>query len=108
MPRRVWLATGLAWAASSVILLAGPLYRDPQAIVGWAAVIAYSAAWLLLAPSIVLASRLATARRAHLLGMGIGAAAAVTGIANLVAVGFGVSGAGTWYLYATVVATVLL
>jgi hypothetical protein len=104
----VWLATGVAWAASSLILLARPTYWDPVTLLDWAAVIVHTLAWLLFAPSIVLVSRLAAARRAHLLGIAIASAALVTGIANLVEDGLRLAAANTWYLYGILVATVLL
>jgi hypothetical protein len=108
LPRTLWLATGVAWAASSLILLARPTYWDPRTILDWAAVIAYTVAWLLLAPSIVLVSRLAEARRAHFLGTAIALAAVVAGVANIIEDGLGVAGASEWYVYGILIATVLL
>ena len=108
MPKVVWLATGVAWAASSLLLLASPTYWEPATILDWAAVLAYTVAWLLLAPSVVLVSRLAEARRAHLVGAAIAVAAVVAGIANIVEDGLGVAGASEWYVYGILIATVLL
>ena len=65
-------------------------------------------AWLLFAWSIVLVSRLADARRTHVLGAAIAVAAAITGVANLVVNVLDVQGLAEWYLYGILVATALL
>ncbi len=96
--RTVWLATGATWALSTLLALAQPV---PAAL-------AYSAAWLLFAWSIVFVSRLAAARRTHVLGAAIAMAAAITGVANLVVNVLSVQGLADWYLYGILVATVLL
>jgi predicted membrane-bound dolichyl-phosphate-mannose-protein mannosyltransferase len=105
--RPVWLATGAAWAVSSVLSLALPTATPPAPMAPVAALV-YSIAWLLLAWSVVLLSRLADARRTHLAGLAIGLAAAVTGVANLVVNVLGVPGLSEWYLYGILIATVLL
>jgi len=106
--RTVWLATGAAWALSSAILLAGPAYWDPATVLDWVAVLAYTAAWLLFGPAIVLASRLVPSRSARFVALLLAVAAAVTGVANVVEDGLGVAAAGTLYVTAILVATMLL
>ncbi len=106
--RLIWLATGAAWGASSLSLLVAPVSADPGAIVGLLPVVAYAVAWLLFAPSIVLVSRLAEARRAHLVGSAIAVAAAIAGSATVLANVFGVAGAAEWYGVGIVIATALL
>lgn len=103
--RTVWLATGVAWAVSALLTLVQPSLTP--LVLGIAA-LAYSAAWLLFAGSIVLLSRLADARRAHFVGAAIALAATVTGVANLVVNVLDVQGLAEWYLYGILVATVLL
>ncbi len=103
----VWLATGAAWAVSALLALAQPSLTQLASVPGIAA-LAYSAAWLLFACSILLVSRLADARRTHVLGGAIAVAAAITGVANLVVNVLNVQGLAEWYLYGILVATVLL
>src|SRR3954469_26044718 len=98
MPRRVWIATAFTWAASSLLLLAGPSYWAPASVLDWAAVLAYTTAWLLFAPAIVLASRLVPSRSSRGGAGVIAAAALVTGVANLLADALQLDGVGTWYV----------
>ena len=65
------------------------------------------AAWLLLAPAIVLASRLVPSRGARVLGAAIALGATVAGVANLLGA-FGLDGAPTWYVDGILLATILL
>ena len=105
--RPVWLATGVAWAASALLSLAQPPVTPPAPMSPVAALV-YSVAWLLLAWSVVLVSRLADARRTHAAGLAIAIAAAVTALANLAVNVLGVPGLSDWYVYGILIATVLL
>jgi hypothetical protein len=108
MPRRVWVATALTWAASSLLLLAGPAYWAPASLLDWAAVLAYTAAWLLFAPAIVLASRIVPSRVSHIGAAVIAIAAVVTGVANLAADALQLDSASAWYVDGILAATILL
>jgi hypothetical protein len=105
--RWVWIATGVAWALSALIPLAQAAV-SPLTDLRPLTAVAYSVAWLLFAGSAVLLGRLAEDRRAHLAGIAIGVAAAVTGLANLVVNVAGVAGLAEWYSYGILLATVLL
>ncbi len=109
--RAVWIATAIAWAASSAILLVAPaapaVPAEAATSAGLPAVLAYSVAWLLFAPSIVLVSRLAAGRLVRFVGLAIGATAVVTG-SPIWSSGFGVAGVSVWYAYGILVATMLL
>lgn len=95
--RLVWLLTGIAWAATSLIQLAQPQYWDPVTALDWAAVWTYSAAWLLFAPSILLLGRLSSSRVVVAIAIVCAVGAVVVGSANALEDGFGVEGAGGWY-----------
>ena len=105
--RLVWLATGITWAVSALLPLAQALVT-PLLDLRPVTALVYSVAWLLFAASSVLVSRIAEARRAHLVGMAIAIAAVVTGGANLVVNVAGVAGLAEWYSYGILIATVLL
>jgi hypothetical protein len=108
MPRKVWIATAIAWAVSSLLLLAGPTYWAPASFLDWASVLAYTVAWLLFAPAIVLASRIVPSRVSRIAAAVVAAAALVTGLSNLLADAFQLADASTWYIDGILVATILL
>lgn len=62
MSRIVWLVTGIAWAARSMLEFAHPNYYDPATVMDWGAVWLYSVALLLLAPSVLLIGQFAQSR----------------------------------------------
>ncbi|HEX3265113.1 MAG TPA: hypothetical protein VHR16_05540 [Candidatus Limnocylindrales bacterium] len=107
MPRLVWLATAIAWAVSSALLLARGA-TSSAALLDWAADIAYTAAWLLFAPAMILATRLVPSQTARWLGAAIGAGAVVAGIASLMRRLASVDGISTWYVDGILLATILL
>jgi hypothetical protein len=98
MARLVWLSTGIAWAATSLILFTGPQYWDPVTILDWTAVWIYTAAWLLFAASVLLLGRLSSSRTVMALAIVCAVGAIVVGSANALEDGFDVEGAGTGYV----------
>ncbi len=98
MARVIWVLTGLAWAATSLLALAGPQYWDPVTTLDWTAVWVYTAAWLLFAPAIILLGRLASSRVVMTVAVVCAIGAVVAGGANALEDGFGVDGAGSWYV----------
>ena len=104
----MWLATGVAWALSSATLLASPTYWNPSTLLDWVAVVSYTLAWLLLAPAIVLATRLVPSKSSRLVGIALAGAAAVTGLANLAQNGLGTETANDLYVSGILLATILL
>jgi hypothetical protein len=107
MSRMVWMATAVAWASTSALLFAGA-YWAPTSLLDWAAVAAYTAAWLLLAPAVVLASRLVPSRAARIVGGVIAIGAIVAGVANLLGNVASLDEAATWYADGILLATILL
>jgi hypothetical protein len=107
MARRVWIAAAAAWAISSGLMLAGA-YWAPSSLLDGAAVLAYTAAWLLLAPAVFLATRLVPSRTAQILGGAIAIGAIVAGAANLVASLTSTEGVTAWYADGILLATILL
>ena len=107
-PRVVWLATGVAWALSSASLLASPTYWNPSTALDWLAVLSYTLAWLLLAPALVLATRLTPSRSTRLVGFVLAGAAAATGLANFAENGLGLEAANELYVTGILIATILL
>ena len=98
MARALWLLTGIAWAAASLILFAGPEYWDPVTALDWTAIWLYTAAWLLFAPSVVLIGRLSASPRVAAFAGLCAVGAVVAGSANALEDGFGMEGLGTWYV----------
>ena len=98
MARLVWIAAGLAWAARSLLAFAHPDYFSPVTALDWAAVWTYSAAWLLLAPSVLLIARLADSRGVTVVAGLCAAAAVVAGVANALEDGFRVPIGPTPYI----------
>jgi hypothetical protein len=96
--RIVWLATGLAWAASSLVQLAGPRYWDAATALDYLAVYSFSAAWILLAASALTLGRVVPRRAVVLAGAVVAVAAFLAGTANLVEDGFGLKAWGTLYV----------
>jgi hypothetical protein len=96
--RLVWLLTGIAWAATSLILFAGPQYWDPVTILDWTAVWTYTIAWLLFAPSVLLLGRMSTSRTVVALAIVSAVGAVIVGSANALEDGFGVEGAENMYV----------
>jgi len=96
--RIVWLVTGAAWATRSLLEFAHPDYWDPVTALDWSAVWLYSAAWLLMAPSVPLLGRLASSRRVMTVAAVIAIGALLAGGANAIEDGFGVKSLGTLYV----------
>jgi hypothetical protein len=105
--RWVWVATGVAWALSSLLPLA-QAFVTPLLDLRPVTALVYSLAWLLFGWSSVLVSRLAAARRTHIAGLAVAAAAGITAIANILVNVAGVAGIAEWYSYGILIATVLL
>ncbi len=98
MSRIVWLVTGIAWAARSMLEFAHPNYYDPATVMDWGAVWLYSVALLLLAPSVLLIGQLAQSRPVMAAAAVTAVGAAVAGGANAIEDGFGVSAGGMLYV----------
>ena len=96
--RIVWSATGVAWAAASLVQLAHPDYWDPVTALDWAAVWLYSAAWLTLAPSVLLIARLVDSREVKIAATIVAVGAIAAGVANGVEDGLGASSFGLLYV----------
>ncbi len=98
LARLLWLLTGVAWAATSLIQFAGPEYWDPVTVLDWTAVWLYTAAWLLFAPSVVLIGRFSASPRVAAFAGLCAVGAVIAGTANALEDGFGLEGLGTWYV----------
>jgi hypothetical protein len=96
--RLVWLATGLLWAARSLVGFANPDYWDPVTALDWIAIWLYSAAWLMLAASVLLLGRLVGSREVTVATTIVAAGAIAAGVANGIEDGIGVSWFGTLYV----------
>lgn len=105
--RFIWVATAGSWALASALLLAARS-GAPPGLLDAAATLAYIAGWLLLAPAIILATRLVPAPAARVLGTAIAAGAILAGVANLLGSVASVDGLSTWYVDGIVLATILL
>lgn len=108
MSRRIWIATAATWAASSILLLASPTYWAPATLLDWAAVVAYTAAWLLFAPAMILATRLVPSRLARIVGVFVAAGAVLAAFANLGGALTQVDAASTWLVDGILLSTILL
>jgi hypothetical protein len=86
--RLIWVVTGIAWAARSLLAFADPDYYSPVTALDWAAVWTYSAAWLLLAPSVLLIASLAGSRSVTVIAAICATAAVLAGGANALEDGF--------------------
>ena len=106
--RAFWLGTGVAWAGTSALLLAQPTYWEPVTFLDYAAVVAYAAAWMLLAPSAILIGRLAGGGATRALSLAIAGAALVAGAANLAEDGLRLEVARDAYVAGVLLATALL
>lgn len=102
--RVVWLATGLAWAAGSLLQFAGVDYWSPVTTLDYVAVWSYTAGWLLVGVSIIPLGRLAGSRPAGIIALVIAIGAIVAGIANGLEDGLDTSSAGTLYVIGSLVA----
>jgi hypothetical protein len=80
--RLVWLLTGIAWAARSLLAFAHPDYSSPVTALDWAAVWTYSSAWLLFASSVLLIAKPAGSRSVTVIAAICATAAVVAGAAN--------------------------
>jgi hypothetical protein len=98
LARVVWLLTGLLWAATSLLGFAHPDYWDPVTPLDWSAVWLYSAAWLAVAPAVLLLGRLAASRQVMIVATVVAIGALVAGGSNAAEDGFGVSSMGTFYV----------
>ena len=98
MSRLVGLLTGVAWAIRALIGFAEPAYYHPVTPLDWAAVWLFSVALLLLAPAVILLSRIPSARSTRTIGWVIAAGAVMAGVANALEDGFGYRAFGTVYV----------
>lgn len=98
MTRLIWLLTGIAWAATSMIALADADYQDPKTILDWGAVWAYTMSLILLAPSVLSLARLAGSRSVDAIATVSAIATVVAGVANLLEDGLGMKFFGAFYL----------
>jgi hypothetical protein len=96
--RMVWSATGVLWAAASLVLFAHPDYWDPVTALDWTAVWLYSAAWLMLAASVLLLARLVDSREVKVATTIVAIGAIAAGVANGVEDGLGASSFGSLYV----------
>jgi hypothetical protein len=97
--RILWFVTGCVWAARSVLEFANPDYWDPVSALDWTAVWAFSAALLLLAPSVLLLGRLAPSSKVMITATIVALGALVAGLANGIEDGLGVEQLGTAYIF---------
>jgi hypothetical protein len=98
LARVVWVATGLVFAARSLIEFAQPDYWEPVTTLDWSAVWLTSLGWLLFAPSVLLLGRLAPTRAVLSVSMVVASGALLTGLANAIEDGFDVQAFGTLYV----------
>ncbi len=98
MARIVWLTTGLMWATRSLLEFAHPDYMDPSAALDWVAVWLYSAAWLMLAASVLLVARLVATREVTVAATIVATGAIAAGVANGLEDGLGMSSFGVLYV----------
>lgn len=96
--RLVWLLAGAAWAALSLLQAAHPDYWDPVTTLDWGAIWLYSAAWLLMAPAVVLLGWLAVTRQVRAVATFVACAAVLAGGSNAMEDGLGAEGWGTPYV----------
>ena len=96
--RAVWLVTGSAWAARSLLGFTQPNFTSPVTALDWLAVWLFTACWLLLAPSVILLARLAASRQVMAIAGVVAVAALCAGVANAVEDGLGAKAWGTLYI----------
>lgn len=96
----VFLATGVVWTARSFMeIIAHPHYWDPVSAIDWAAVWAYGLAWVLLAATLVGAAiRSGSGTAVRVIGGIAAATAVVTGVANGIEDGLGLTWISTVYV----------
>jgi hypothetical protein len=82
--RIVWLFSGLAWAARSLLELARPNYYEPTTLLDWSAVATYSLAWLLSAAAVLLLTRDSGSAGVRTIGIIFMIAAIVAGLSNAI------------------------
>lgn len=104
MARFIWLITGVAWAARSLLEFAHPEYYSPRTLLDWTAVWLYSAALLLFAPSLLLLGQFASSRSVMAVAAVGAMGALVAGGANALEDGFGLPIGGTPYVVGFLVA----
>jgi hypothetical protein len=107
MPRAariVWLVTGLVWAGRSLLELAGPDYWDPVTPLDHLAVYSFSAAWMLLAVSVLVLGRLVPRRGVVLTTTVVAVAAFLAGTANAIEDGLGLKTWGALYVVGSLTA----
>ncbi|MEO8461772.1 MAG: hypothetical protein ABI555_01050 [Chloroflexota bacterium] len=95
--RATWALAGIAWAVSGLLFFSDADIWDPTRLVDFAAIWAYSVAWVLLAPAVILLARIGTSR-ARAVAAVCATGCLATGIANGVEDGLGVAWAGTIYV----------
>ncbi len=101
----VLVLTGVAWSVSSLMLaLLHPDYWDPITTTDFAAVYAYTAAWLLTAVSLLILREVGPPDRLLLRTILVVAAGCATaGIANALEDGLGIRDLGTLYVLGAIV-----
>ena len=98
LSRIVWLITGVAWAARSLMEFAHPDYWDPATALDWSSIWVYSAAWFGMAASVLLLARLAPTRPVVTVAALVVTASVLAGGANALEDGFGMESLGTLYV----------
>jgi hypothetical protein len=96
--RLVWGLTGVTWALVSLLILKDPEYREPSSALDWAFVLSYSTAWCLMGLSVVMLGQVAGSRYVMAFAWIAAIGGFVTGVANFIEDGIGVSEFSAVYL----------
>jgi hypothetical protein len=104
--RIVWLATGLTWAARSLVSLAEPDYWGPVTTLDYVAVWSFSLGWFLLAASVLWIGRIVPTRPILVASLVVAIGCAAAGIANGIEDGLGLKAWGTVYVAGSLVGLV--
>lgn len=102
--RAIWLVTGCAWAARSLLGFSQPNFTDPVTALDWLAVWSFTACWLLLAPSVILLARLTASRQVIAIACVVAVGALGAGVANAVEDGLGAKAWGNLYIVGSLTA----
>jgi hypothetical protein len=106
--RFIWGLTGIAWAAASLLAMAGAQYWEATSLTDFLAVWLYTAAWLLAAPTMLLMTRGSPGRATNILAKIFAVAAIVVGTANALEDAVGLTELSTVYIVSFVVALLTL
>jgi hypothetical protein len=106
--RFIWGLTGIAWAAASLLVMAGAQYWGATGLTDFFAVSLYTAAWLLAAPTMLLMTRGSPGRATNIFAKIFAVAAIVVGTANALEDAVGLTEMGTVYVVSFVVALLTL